>query len=289
MAASKDFNGRFRSRCQEWVDSSISLDLKRMAPSRLGMRSVSRLPLAITDGRTRPVEVRGHLTLLHDQIAVKAISNIPRREYLCALVIDPRPHYCPVYVADCGEKVFRDMALRLILLGADLNVIAGYGDASGYRQPGGSHVRRQDAVRPDHGLRAVDQLSSHRHALWRRSPGACAQLRGAVPGPGLCSADVAREPARHRSLPVGAGEQALSHGVARSGSPLHAGRCQRGARLADLARLGTTAHSPGTSPLCRGEPCRRLGQHRLRARFDHHRSVLVAVSVGALSLRPRPR
>jgi hypothetical protein len=43
-------------------------------------------------------------------------------------------------VADCDEKVFRDMALRLILLGADLNVISGYGDASGYRQPGGSHV-----------------------------------------------------------------------------------------------------------------------------------------------------
>ena len=176
------------------------------------------------------------------------------------------------------------MVLRLILLGADLNVISGYGDASGYRQPGGSHVRRQDAVRPDHGLRAVDQLSSHRHALWRRSPGAYAQLRGAVPGPGLRSADVAREPARHRSLLVGAGEQALPHGLARSGGPLHAGRCQRGARLAHLARVGTTAHSPGAPPVCRGEPCRRLGQHRLRARFDHHRSVPVGVSVGALSL-----
>ena len=35
-----------------------------------------------------------------------------------------------------------------------------------------------------------------------------------------------REPARHRSLPLGADSQALSRGLSRTGSPRHLGGCQ---------------------------------------------------------------
>ena len=49
--------------------------------------------------------------------------------------------------------------------------------------------------------------------------------------------DLSREPARHRSMPVGATGQALSYGFARAGSPLDVGGCQRSSRLADLRRV----------------------------------------------------
>ena len=41
-------------------------------------------------------------------------------------------------------------------------------------------------------------------------------VRRAIPGDGLCATDLSREPARHRSLSVGAGRQALPHGLSRT-------------------------------------------------------------------------
>ena len=48
---------------------------------------------------------------------------------------------------------------------------------------------------------------------------------------------LSREPARHRSMSVSAIGQALPYGFARTDSPFHVGRRQRGPRLADLHRV----------------------------------------------------
>jgi hypothetical protein len=56
--------------------------------------------------------------------------------------------------------------------------------------------------------------------------GADIVLRRAVSSHGVCPVDLPGEPARDRDLPVGAGCQALCHGVRRPGATLDPGRCQ---------------------------------------------------------------
>jgi hypothetical protein len=53
-------------------------------------------------------------------------------------------------------------------------------------------------------------------------------------GHGFCAVDLPRESSRHRSLPGRYARQAVPHGLPRAHNALHAGRRQRGARLAHL-------------------------------------------------------
>ena len=69
--------------------------------------------------------------------------------------------------------------------GVDLNCV---GHFSGLSR-GGAHARRQDPVRPTHGLRALDEVHADRHTLRRGSSGAAADLRRTVPGDVLCAVD----------------------------------------------------------------------------------------------------
>ena len=62
-----------------------------------------------------------------------------------------------------------------------------------------------------------------------------------------------------------------------------AGRCQRGARLADLCRPRSEADRSGEKTVRRRQPGARSRQHRLRPGFHDHRSMSVGVSLGALS------
>ena len=129
--------------------------------------------------------------------------------------------------------------------GVDLNGDCQFGQSSGYL-PGGRHEHRQDAVRPAHGFPALDDLRPVRRALRWRQGRSHTDLCGAVPGHGLRPTDLPREPARHRSVFVGPGGEALPHGLSRADSALDAGRCQRVARLAHLGRSGGAAHPAGT-------------------------------------------
>ncbi len=71
-------------------------------------------------------------------------------------------------------------------------------------------------------------------------------------------------------------------GIRGSGLAQHAGRCQRAARLAHLRRLRPSADPDCTPALCRRGLRRRSRQHRLRTRCHDHRSVPVALSLGAV-------
>ena len=109
----------------------------------------------------------------------------------------------------------------------------------------------------------------------------------AYPGPSIYRAigvrptDLPGKSARYRDLPVGASVETLCHGLSRSGAPLDASRCQRGARLADLRGVGPAADRPGAQAVSRRGFGVRPRQYGLRARFDDHRSLPGGVSVGA--------
>src|SRR5271166_7099843 len=98
---------------------------------------------------------------------------------------------------------------------------------------------------------------------------------------GVRPTDLPGKSARYRDLPVGASVETLCHGLSRSGAPLDAGRCQRGARLADLRGVGPAADRPGAQAVSRRGFGVRPRQYGLRARFDDHRSLPGGVSVGA--------
>ena len=78
--------------------------------------------------------------------------------------------------------------------------------------------------------------------------------------------------------------EALPHGLSRTGAAIDAGRCQRDARLAHLRGVRPPADCPGEEALRRRQLGLGVDQHGLCSGLHHHRSVPVAVSVGALSL-----
>ena len=129
----------------------------------------------------------------------------------------------------------------------------------------------------------MDKLFSHRGALWRRLGRAAPELLGAVSSHGFCTTDLARESARHRSDSWSQLEQAVRHGISPQRSPLHLGRCQRVARLANLVRLGCSSDPARSQALSGRGLGTRSQEHGLRIGCHHHRSVSEPVRLGAVS------
>src|SRR3989454_2418922 len=119
---------------------------------------------------------------------------------------------------------------------------------------GGTDEYGQDPVRSAHGFSAVDDICAHRGAVRRRPLRQVVVLRRAFPGHGICPTDLPGESQGHRSLPVGASVEALSHGVSRTDSSLDAVRCERSPRLAHLRRLRAGADPSGQKALRGREP-----------------------------------
>src|SRR5207245_10508161 len=102
----------------------------------------------------------------------------------------------------------------------------------------GADEQWQDAFRSAHGSSAMEHLHADCRAVWRGRARPDVVLRRALSGHGLRSTDLSRESARYRDVPLGAGIEALFHGLSRSRAPLDACRCPRGTGLADLRRDG---------------------------------------------------
>src|SRR6266478_1659636 len=105
-------------------------------------------------------------------------------------------------------------------------------------------------------------------------------LLGPIPLHELRPTDLPRKPPRHRSLSAFDEPKTLPHGPSRASSTIDIGRCQRGARLADLRRFrtGPNRHRAAVV-LTRSDWCG-PGSKLVCAGFDDHRSVPLAVSVG---------
>ncbi len=171
--------------------------------------------------------------------------------------------------------------------GVDLNGKSRFWQSSGFF-PGGCHEHRQNPVCTAHGLPALDDICPVCPAVWRRSWHPHTALCRAVPGHGVRSIDLSGESARYRGVSFGASGEALPHGLARTGSTLDAGRCQRVARLAYLLRVRSAADRQSTGAVCQRGLRRGTGQYRLCARCHDHRSVSVDVSGGRFA-PPRPQ
>ena len=117
-----------------------------------------------------------------------------------------------------------------------------------------------------------------------RTQGQVVLLSRSVSVHGVRAADLSGEPARHRSVSARPALQALSPGDSLDGRAQHAGQCQRGARLAHLRRLRAEPDRHRAAAVCRRAVRGRFEGDGLRPGHDHHRSVPVGVSVGAVPL-----
>ena len=139
---------------------------------------------------------------------------------------------------------------------------------------------RTDCLFPTHGSSALLRVPEVRRALSRRCAPPGFLLPQPVLGHGLCPVDLPREPPRHRSLPGRHARQIIPHGFPRAGDALHAGRCQRGARLAHLCRLCPCADRHCTAAVCKRSSRRGPRSSPLCAGFDDDRSLSVGLPVG---------
>jgi len=187
-------------------------------------------------------------------------------------------HCCPVKLKGESLKAMNGKGIRATRGVSDLNSEVAIRQNSKLLL-GGCHEHRQDAVRPDHGLSAVEDISSNCRAAWRQQRRSDADVRRAVSGDGLCATDLPGESARCRSLPSGSGGEVVSHGLSRTGGEIDAGRCQRVPRLAHLGKFR------GAIDCSRA---RAVSQRGLGTRPDEH-GVCAGYFHGRTSAPPRRR
>lgn len=147
-----------------------------------------------------------------------------------------------------------------------------------------THERRQDAVRAGNGVRAMEDVRTHRRAAQGRRRRAYSVLRRLVPSHGLRATHVARVAARHRGLPRCQSVQAVSHGPVGTARAFDAGRRAEHPRLAHLPRPGSTVDRARPHPVLAGALGARPRRHRLCVGLHHHRSLLESVRPGSLSI-----
>jgi len=158
--------------------------------------------------------------------------------------------------------------------GVDLNLrLKGFAEGLGSWLPRRTDARRQDPFRAGDGFSSLDDFRSDREAVRRRQSCANTVLYRAVSLHGVCAADVSREFARYRGVLGGASREAVPHGPSSASSSLYAGRSKRIARLAHLRGVCAPADRPRARALRGGFLWSGLGQHRVRAGCDDHRSV----------------
>jgi len=129
---------------------------------------------------------------------------------------------------------------------------------------------------------AVEDIRPDRCAVWRRRPGADAELWRAIPGHGVCPTDLPGEFAGYRDVPFRSGVEALPHGLARNrfGARRWAD-ANEARRLAHLRGSGPAVDRPGEEAVRHGGSWSGPDQYGLRLGFDNHRPVPVGLSVGS--------
>src|SRR6266571_820023 len=135
--------------------------------------------------------------------------------------------------------------------GLDLNYERRFCDPAKHNFAGMIDEPRQAGVRATDAAPSADDVSPMRGPVSRRTQGPIVLLSGPVPEHGVCTADLSREPARHRSLPARPTHQAVSPRNSLDGGAQYTGQCERGARLAHLRRLRPEPDRHRPAVVCR--------------------------------------
>lgn len=142
---------------------------------------------------------------------------------------------------------------------------------------------RQVGVRTVDGLPSSARFRQMRAALSRQPSDAGLLVSRSIQGYGIRTIDLSRKFARYGNVPAVGRTKALPHGLSRPYCKQHDCRCQSWPRLAHLRRLRANTYPPCTNTLCRRTVRRRPSGCCLRPRFDDHRSLPFALSLGHVS------
>ena len=140
-------------------------------------------------------------------------------------------------------------------------------------------VHRQDPFREVDGFSTMDNLFPHCRTLRWRPSGPRASVYRSLSHDGLCANYPPRKPPRHRGGAFGAVGQVVPYGHPLPRATFHAGRRQRTPGLTHLRRVRAAADRAGSQALRRRGVGTGSVEHSVRAGFDHHRSLPVAVSL----------
>ena len=140
----------------------------------------------------------------------------------------------------------------------------------------------QTCLRSDHGAPTAHDILAVRPALSRRAQGQVLLVPRAVSLHGFRAAYLSREPAAYRSLPSGAGRQALSSWHPGLGRSQHPGQGEYHARLAHLCRLRAAGDQHRPAPLSRRALWHRSFRHGLCAGCHDDRPLPFGVPLGAV-------
>jgi hypothetical protein len=144
-------------------------------------------------------------------------------------------------------------------------------------------VHRQTCFRAGNGSFTFASPSALHSTLPRQPPRKAFQLPGPVSLHSLRATHLPGESARYPSLPQCPERHALSHGYSYERSAQHFGRGQRKTRLAHLRSFRSITDPDRSATLCQRRFWPRTRQHGSYARCLGHRSLLVGLSVGAVS------
>ena len=139
----------------------------------------------------------------------------------------------------------------------------------------------------NHGPAASLGFPQMRQTVSWRPQNTAIHLHGPVSKYGICSMNVPREFARHRSMPARQPVKTLSYGHSIPHLTKHISRRQRKSRLANLRRLRSNSYLHCQRPLCQGRFRHQSSSRSVRSRLNNDRFMPVSISLGTVSQNQR--
>ena len=150
-----------------------------------------------------------------------------------------------------------------------------------HAQEGLTHARRSPGICSVDGPAPQAGVSTMRRSLSRPLSSAAVLLPRSVSGDGVCATHLPGELAGRRDLPARHGQQAVPRRLSWQDFAQHLGRRQRAARLENLPRLRPGVDCPYAATVRQRAFGDGACANGVRPRLDHHRALLVLVSLGS--------
>ena len=135
----------------------------------------------------------------------------------------------------------------------------------------------------NHGFYSQTSIQSMCPSPSRQLPSADIFVFRSIPVHGFRTTGLQRITPRHRDLFAGDEAKTIPCGLSRPDCQEYTGRRQRKTSVADLCRLRTDTHRQSQNVIHQRQFRHRPQTGRIRTRFDNHRFMSVAVSMGKIS------